>query len=270
MQSSHRPDRPENGDQKDRVKGQGKTPTCTKEASATAESPITMSISPNSSSNQQWNGRFGRITGEPTPVDILLGRGRPFQDWSGNRRMREVVVERFMVRYQNARRHEKRKIIEDILEILKKAGVRFLKRRVASRVEEEDGWVEVEHYVAFEKVSHALRRKPREEPPVVRDPEPNVGHGQTVASSTPIAFGHGIGSTVRHPVLAQVSLAFPPAYLQLLATTNPLWRPPHVALQRHDGVYDRLLQAQALEAFVRQKRRNEALRDSGAHFDPRF
>lgn len=103
-----------------------------------------------------------RIT-QPTRFDVLLGRGKPYQGHAGNIRLHKVV-DLYKPRYSQARRHEKTEIAEEIVQFVKTPGGaskpagRFLKR-----VENEELWVEVSDSIARDKVSHALRGKPRKE-----------------------------------------------------------------------------------------------------------
>lgn len=100
---------------------------------------------------------------QPTRFDVLLGRGKPYQGHAGNIRLHKVV-DLYKPRYSQARRHEKTEIAEEIVQFIKTPGGaskpagRFLKR-----VENEELWVEVTDAIARDKVSHALRGKPRKE-----------------------------------------------------------------------------------------------------------
>ena len=129
----------------------------------------------------------GRIL-HPTVFDVLFGRGKPyqvnvvlslkwlvfmyfcsqgltyvchFQSHSGNIRLHKVVSA-FRSRYAQARRHEKTEIAEEIVQFIQTTVSpesqpgRFLKR-----IEEDECWVVVSDAVARDKVSHALRGKPR-------------------------------------------------------------------------------------------------------------
>jgi hypothetical protein len=94
-----------------------------------------------------------------TPNDVVFGRGKPFQSHEGNLRFHQIV-QLHKSRYAKSRRHEKTEIAEEIVQLIKsgqsgEAG-RFLKKSQSG-----DGWVEVEDTIAREKVSHALRGKPK-------------------------------------------------------------------------------------------------------------
>ena len=97
----------------------------------------------------------GRRVNAPSPVDILLGRGKPFHNHNGNQRMLEIVDEH-RPRYLKADRKDKHVIIEHILSAIRAYGGRFL-----SRVDYENYWVEVSHAIAYRKVGHAFRSKAR-------------------------------------------------------------------------------------------------------------
>jgi hypothetical protein len=89
----------------------------------------------------------------PLPSDILLGRGKPFQNHHGNQRMFEIVA-RYKEKYSSEKREKRRAIAEQVIDILLESGARFLKR-----VEGKTYWARVREEVAFEKVSHVLRSK---------------------------------------------------------------------------------------------------------------
>ena len=93
----------------------------------------------------------------PTKYDVLCGRGRPYQEHSGNLRLHKIVNS-YKAKYSNSTRSEKPVIAEDIVKQIKNrknntAG-RFLRRCKLSSC-----WFEVSDDVAREKVSHALRGK---------------------------------------------------------------------------------------------------------------
>jgi hypothetical protein len=101
----------------------------------------------------------GRVL-QPTQFDVLFGRGKPFQGHAGNIRLHKVV-DVYKGRYSQARRHEKTEIAEEIVQFIKNGGSkagRFLKR-----AEGEECWIQVSDSIARDKVSHALRGKPRKE-----------------------------------------------------------------------------------------------------------
>eukprot|EP00980_Cylindrotheca_fusiformis_P031517 scaffold26495_cov103-Cylindrotheca_fusiformis.AAC.4 len=92
---------------------------------------------------------------QPADVDILLGRGKPFQNHPGNQRML-ALVDKYRDRYQQAERKEKHDIVEEVMGIISGSGGRFLRR-----VDYENYWVEVKHPISYRKVGHAFRSKAR-------------------------------------------------------------------------------------------------------------
>jgi hypothetical protein len=90
----------------------------------------------------------------PRPLDILCGKGKPFQEHSGNLRLHQIVS-LYRKSYADAPRHVKQCIVAEIVLRIKQGGSRFLRR-----VDVEGFWEEVSDYFAKDKVSHALRGKP--------------------------------------------------------------------------------------------------------------
>ncbi|CAJ1950680.1 unnamed protein product [Cylindrotheca closterium] len=84
-------------------------------------------------------------------IDIVLGRGRGFQNHSGNRRMR-LIIENFKNRYHSMNRIEKRKMVKEVYDKISEGGARFLKK-----LDNEEAWVVVDLPVALQKVSHTMR-----------------------------------------------------------------------------------------------------------------
>jgi hypothetical protein len=113
----------------------------------------------------------------PEKLDVLLGRGRPIQDWVGNV-WYSSIIEATIERHHEAvrRRGAKNEICDEIVEIIKGSGGRFLKRK-------EGGleWVEVDDALARKKVSHAFRNQKQ----------------SSKASSRPITQAYGGGGTKR-------------------------------------------------------------------------
>jgi len=92
----------------------------------------------------------------PRKLDVLMGRGKPFQNYFGNRRMLRIVSQ-FKSEYASRPRDQKRLYVETALEAVLKDGARFLRR-----VEVGDGshrWEEVDRAAAAEKVWNVLRSK---------------------------------------------------------------------------------------------------------------
>ena len=88
----------------------------------------------------------------PGPNDVLLGRGRPFQEYIGNRQFISLV-EAERERYQRTEdKFEKTCISIDIVKKIQDIGGRFLDRT-------EEGWEVVNDVTAREKASRAFRAK---------------------------------------------------------------------------------------------------------------
>jgi hypothetical protein len=98
----------------------------------------------------------------PSPRDVIFGRGKPFQSHPGNVYLHKIV-NMHKDRYFKSRRYDKLAIAEEIVSEIKQ-GSNGTPGRFLKRVEGEDHWVEVSSEVAREKVSHALRGKPRKLP----------------------------------------------------------------------------------------------------------
>jgi hypothetical protein len=95
----------------------------------------------------------GRID-HPRSADVVLGRGRPFQEFPGNVRLAFLIEQQRQV-YQALDRLNKTALSLEIVKLVKNTGGRFLKRC------EDDigGWIEVADDVARDKVSHGFRTK---------------------------------------------------------------------------------------------------------------
>jgi hypothetical protein len=120
------------------------------------QAPVDVHIKDDVSESVQGTQRIQ----QPTQYDVLFGRGKPYQGHKGNIRLHKVV-DLYKPRYSQARRHEKTEIAEEIVQFVKVSGEkagRFLKR-----AEGDEAWVEVSDSIARDKVSHALRGKPRKE-----------------------------------------------------------------------------------------------------------
>jgi hypothetical protein len=91
----------------------------------------------------------------PVTNDVLLGRGRPFQEFPGNVRL-ALLIDKYRERYTTAGRCDKAIISQHLLDMIKESKGRFLKKMTDS-----EGWVEVSDDVAQDKVSHGFRTKTR-------------------------------------------------------------------------------------------------------------
>lgn len=89
---------------------------------------------------------------EIQPNDVLFGRGKTVVEHPGNLRFRSIVGVR-MEEYEAASRLEKTCMTENIVQLVKDANGRFLKR--------DDGgdWEEVDDETARKKVAHAFRNR---------------------------------------------------------------------------------------------------------------
>jgi hypothetical protein len=119
---------------------------------------------------------------KPSQNDVLFGRGKvsilhysmkttvlvfllalkynqPFQGHQGNMRLHKIV-NLHKERYLSSRRYDKLAIADDIVRDIK-SGRRGEPGRFMKRANGEEYWIEVGDDVAREKVSHALRGKPR-------------------------------------------------------------------------------------------------------------
>jgi hypothetical protein len=92
----------------------------------------------------------------PGKLDILLGRGKPVQEWVGNLGLASILVAKADLHNSTAmnRRGAKNELCDKIVRLLKESGGKFLKR--------EDGaleWIEVDDTLAREKVCHGFRNQ---------------------------------------------------------------------------------------------------------------
>jgi len=93
----------------------------------------------------------------PNAHDVLLGRGKPFQNHDGNQSMLRIV-DMYRKRYHESERAFKHEIIEEVLDIIKSKGGRFLERIDDF---EKSFWNQVPHRMAYRKVGHAFRSNAR-------------------------------------------------------------------------------------------------------------
>jgi hypothetical protein len=96
-----------------------------------------------------------KIVSYPVTNDVLLGRGRPFQEFPGNVRL-ALLIDKYRERYFTAGRCDKAIISQHLVDTIKESKGRFLKKTTDS-----EGWVEVSDDVARDKVSHGFRTKTR-------------------------------------------------------------------------------------------------------------
>ena len=138
----------------------------------------------------------------PRRNDVLLGRGRPYQNFIGNRRMLRIVSQ-FKEQYNAKPRDQKRPYVETVLDEVLRDGTRFLQRIDGAGGSER--WEEVGRAKAAEKVWHALRNKARTKnrskpKSSQQEPSPPVTDPPAVAASNPATVagaasgGHGVSS----------------------------------------------------------------------------
>ena len=94
----------------------------------------------------------------PNNRDVLFGRGKPFQNHPGNRKMLSYI-DQYKRQYNESPRDQKRPIVEEIIGVLMSGGGRFLRRY--NEDVNSTWWTEVPKQVAFDKVSHAFRSRGR-------------------------------------------------------------------------------------------------------------
>ena len=92
------------------------------------------------------------FVGCPRANDILLGKGRSYQDYSGNLRLSKEILPKVVARYRLSEGFlDKSLVTMDVLEDLKAEGCRFLKQT-------EGGWQIEEGPAPQVKVSQVVRR----------------------------------------------------------------------------------------------------------------
>mmetsp|Transcript_20681 Transcript_20681/g.58899 ORF Transcript_20681/g.58899 Transcript_20681/m.58899 type:complete len:545 (+) Transcript_20681:480-2114(+) len=91
----------------------------------------------------------------PDPKDIVLGKGRPSHNFSGNVRLSEIIDATYLDMYEQCRHGDKGAICDEIVQHVHGWGGRFLKRCE----NELDGWLVVTNEEARGKVSHTIRSK---------------------------------------------------------------------------------------------------------------
>ena len=87
----------------------------------------------------------------PSPLDVLRGRGKPFQEHSGNVRLAKLIETHLDV-YRTTKRGGKSEVSEDILQFVREYNGRFVEKQ-----EGEDEWKVVDDDEAREKVSQGFR-----------------------------------------------------------------------------------------------------------------
>jgi hypothetical protein len=93
-----------------------------------------------------------------SPLDVLCGRGLPFQKYPGNLHMHEVV-ERHKNEYNVARRSDKPRVVKRIIQEIRDTGARFLRPYGEFNSNDQDLWVEADDDIVYDKISHVLRHR---------------------------------------------------------------------------------------------------------------
>eukprot|EP00934_Nitzschia_sp_Nitz4_P001182 Nitzschia sp. Nitz4//scaffold38_size140716//53689//55150//NITZ4_003139-RA/size140716-snap-gene-0.142-mRNA-1//1//CDS//3329550054//1182//frame0 len=88
----------------------------------------------------------------PSRLDVLVGRGKPYQDFPGNNILLAIVAEYSDLYGQSYHCQDKTILSLRIVQKIQQDGGRFLQRTM-------DGWIVVEDAVAREKVAQALRMR---------------------------------------------------------------------------------------------------------------
>ena len=86
----------------------------------------------------------------PSPIDVLLGRGKSYQEFPGNQRMGRIVDS-----YREAYHHlvdsvDKQSLSTNLVKMIQESGTRFLQRQ-------SDRWVIVDDRIARTKIRDVLR-----------------------------------------------------------------------------------------------------------------
>ena len=137
--------------------------------------------------------------------DVLCGRGGETNQHTGNVRFRSLVRDR-QVAYLRARRGEKPKISEYIVNQVHRNGGRFLKR-VEGSPTNQYRWMEVSDQKAREKTSQALREKAPEIRKAVAVHHSGASDSVSTSSNYSI-LQHSIHDTTSHRDIHDVSSLF--------------------------------------------------------------
>lgn len=85
----------------------------------------------------------------PFLLDVILGKGLPFQNHPGNKRLRDLV-DANAKRYEKSAKGDKKKIAQEIFDSIRHSGGYFLKR-------DGNRWIPVDSDVAIVKISATFR-----------------------------------------------------------------------------------------------------------------
>jgi len=119
---------------------------------------------------KRWNLQFALY---PTNADVVLGRGRPYQEYVGNVRLAELVDQVRNKYLATTNRLEKTFLTMKIYNKIAQEGGYFLQRV-------DDGWEVVDDSVARGKISHCFRTKTVRNTP---DPSGSVGGSSEMLGS---------------------------------------------------------------------------------------
>lgn len=107
------------------------------------------------SATKEKGGSITTIIDYPNPMDVLLGRGKPYQEYSGNIKW-FAIMEQWRSRYEASARGQKWAISQEVIGQVRANGGRFLERE-----NDVGGWVEVSDEKARLKISHGFRHQMR-------------------------------------------------------------------------------------------------------------
>ena len=93
----------------------------------------------------------------PQPADVLIGRGRPYQEFPGNQRFGRLVDSQLKA-YQDCSKFSKTCLSMDIVKTVQQYGGRFIEKTDA------DFWKVVDDSMAREKVSASFRTRAKLRP----------------------------------------------------------------------------------------------------------
>ena len=110
----------------------------------------------------------------PSSRDVLLGRGKPYQDFAGNIYFGQLI-DQYLERHNAAQKFEKTIISMSIVQTIKNRKGRFLKKNKDTGL-----WDVVSDDVARDKVAHAFRTKTQKN---------NAGSNVNNNNSYPVGVG---------------------------------------------------------------------------------
>jgi hypothetical protein len=99
----------------------------------------------------------------PIKEDVIMGRGRPYQRWPGNKRLAQLVLDNTERYMQTSYKKDKTVIASDIVRNVQANGGRFIVRAT-------DDWEKVDDVPAREKVSQLLRAEARSRQQPIKAP----------------------------------------------------------------------------------------------------